>query len=81
MSTANERPSTPSSAGSSVTTLVVALLALTATLVVAVIGGGLLYVTLPHPSLIEPLSVSVAGVALVITIAGLLITLTTSHRR
>ncbi|MFE7514258.1 hypothetical protein ACFU8I_23970 [Streptomyces sp. NPDC057540] len=63
------------------TTAVVALLALTFTLTVAVIGGGLLYVTLAHPSLIGPVSVSVAGLTLVITIAGLVITLATSHRR
>ncbi|MFJ2060596.1 hypothetical protein ACIOMM_32355 [Streptomyces sp. NPDC087908] len=63
------------------TTVVVVLLALTFTLAVAVIGGGLLYVTLAHPSLIGPLSVSVAGITVVITIAGLLITLATSHRR
>ncbi|MGW2108025.1 hypothetical protein [Streptomyces sp. NPDC001948] len=81
MSTVNDRPSTRPSAESSVTTIVVALLALTFTLMVAVIGGSLFYVTLAHPSLIGPLSVSVAGITVIVTVAGLLITLAASRRR
>ncbi|MEU7154600.1 hypothetical protein AB0B15_42335 [Streptomyces sp. NPDC045456] len=63
------------------TPLVVALLALTFTLAIAAVGGILLYATLAHPSLIGPLSISAAGITVVITLAGLLIALATSYRR
>ncbi|MEU8728933.1 hypothetical protein AB0C68_06140 [Streptomyces tendae] len=46
------------------------LLILLFVLVILIIGAGLLYVTLAHPSLATPLTVAVAGVTLVVTIAG-----------
>ncbi|MGW4689676.1 hypothetical protein ACWEPM_32955 [Streptomyces sp. NPDC004244] len=55
------------------------LLGLVYALLVIAIGAGLLYVTLAHPQLAMPLTVAVAGITLVITLPGILLTLI--HRR
>lgn len=59
---------------------VVPLLALTFVLLLLVVGGGLLFVTLTHPSLAVPLTVATAGVTLVFTIAGVLVSLVAQRR-
>lgn len=81
MSTPGESAGSRASEANHTPTVVAVLLALTLTLVIAVIGGGLLYLTLVHPSLIGPLSVSAAGITVIITLSGLLITLATSRRQ
>ncbi|MEU8928060.1 hypothetical protein AB0D10_45415 [Kitasatospora sp. NPDC048545] len=48
------------------------LLILLFVLVVLIVGAGLLYVTLAHPWLATPLTVAVAGVTVVVTIAGVI---------
>ncbi|MFD8024523.1 hypothetical protein ACFV6G_29415 [Streptomyces lavendulae] len=50
-------------------------------LLVIVIGAGLLYVTAAHPALAMPLTVAAAGVTIVFTIAGVLVTLLGTRRR
>ncbi|MER6522624.1 hypothetical protein ABT246_38060 [Streptomyces sp. NPDC001553] len=54
---------------------------LTLTLVVLVIGAGLLYVAVQHPSLTGPLSVATGGVALVVAFSGVLVSVAASQRR
>ncbi|MFF0551074.1 hypothetical protein ACFYUL_19155 [Streptomyces sp. NPDC004311] len=61
----------PAPAGRAAVALLL-LLILLFVLVVFVIGAGLLYVTIAHPSLATPLTVAVAGVTLVVTIVGVI---------
>ncbi|MFD8783795.1 hypothetical protein [Kitasatospora sp. NPDC059599] len=66
---ARPQQSYPTPAGPAAAALL-PLLILLFVLVILIIGAGLLYVTLAHPSLATPLTVAVAGVTLVVTIAG-----------
>ncbi|MGR4883979.1 hypothetical protein ACIPUC_31805 [Streptomyces sp. LARHCF249] len=72
--TAPQPPSPTSSPGRAVTLL----LALVLGLLILVIGAMLLYVTAVHPRLATPLTVAVAGIALVVTVAGIIVA---SHRQ
>ncbi|MFJ9447970.1 hypothetical protein ACIRRH_40010 [Kitasatospora sp. NPDC101235] len=57
------------------------LLILLFVLVILIIGAGLLYVTLAHPWLATPLTVAVAGVTLIVTIAGAIAAFLTVSKR
>ncbi|MEU9160652.1 hypothetical protein AB0D29_10325 [Streptomyces sp. NPDC048424] len=70
---------TPPSSGG--TNPVLPLLVLVLVLVVLAIGAGLLYVTLAHPALAVPLTVAVGGVALIITIMGVVVGFISASRR
>lgn len=59
---------------------VLPILALTFVLLLIVVGGGLVYVTLTHPSVAVPLTVATAGVTFVVTIASTLVALVTRRR-
>ncbi|MFB9586655.1 hypothetical protein [Streptomyces goshikiensis] len=48
---------------------------------ILVIGAGLLYVAMRHPSLTGPLSVATGGVALIVALTGVLLTLFAAARR
>lgn len=64
-----------------VPSLVLPLLALTFVLLVLIIGGGLVYVTLMHPSVAVPLTVAAAGLTVVFTVASVLVALVVVQRR
>lgn len=64
-----------------VPSLVLPLLALTFVLLVLIIGGGLVYVTLMHPSVAVPLTVAAAGLTVVFTVASVLVALVVAQRR
>ncbi|WP_327286065.1 hypothetical protein OG974_30180 (plasmid) [Streptomyces sp. NBC_00597] len=66
----------PSGSG---TTPVLPLLILV--LVVLVIGAGLLYLTIAHPALAVPLTVAVGGVALIVTLVGVVVGFISTSRR
>ncbi|MFD6180381.1 hypothetical protein [Streptomyces goshikiensis] len=86
MSASPETPAQPSMAAASAGRpaeggLVLALCVLTLALVVLVIGAGLLYVAMRHPSLTGPLSVATGGVALIVALTGVLLPLFSAARR
>ncbi|MFF7975390.1 hypothetical protein [Streptomyces sp. NPDC007905] len=56
-------------------------MALTFVLLVLIIGGGLVYVTLMHPSVAVPLTVAAAGLTVVFTVASVLVALVIAQRR
>ncbi|MCY0921154.1 hypothetical protein OS965_23695 [Streptomyces sp. H27-G5] len=74
-------PPNPTDHRTPATALHVALGIFTFLLLTAVIGAGLLYVTVRHPSLAGPLSVATGGIALIFTIAGVLVTVMATSRR
>ncbi|MFD6186776.1 hypothetical protein [Streptomyces goshikiensis] len=76
---APQQPTPPAASGGA--TALLPLLILVFVLLVLVIGAGLLYVTAAHPSLAIPLTVAAAGVTIVFTIAGVLVSVMSSSRR
>ncbi|MFJ3205815.1 hypothetical protein [Streptomyces sp. NPDC086989] len=76
---APQQPTPPPAGGGAAALL--PLLVLVFALLVLIIGAGLLYVTLAHPSLAMPLTVAVAGVTVVFTIAGVIAAFIAASRR